>query len=148
MPAGRHRATGTGAGRGHVLVSMDQRDTAGYGGCGLALAGAVTALLVWSASRRTDRHMGGGFEGTGRDLSVLWTELPLVLLAGALVPSAAWLLALRLLKGRGPAGARVPAAAVCAAGVLALSAWGLHSWANPDLGTVRLSGSVGSDLHL
>ncbi|MGW4234025.1 hypothetical protein ACWEF9_32990 [Streptomyces sp. NPDC004980] len=129
---------------------MDQRDTAGYGGCGLALAGTLTALFVWSTSRRTDRHMGGAFEGAGQDFSVLWTELPLVLLAGALLPSAVWLLTLRLLNGRGPAGTRVLVAAVCAAGVLVLSAWGLHSWANPAPGPdlMMLPGTVGSDLHL
>ncbi|MFE7750970.1 hypothetical protein [Streptomyces sp. NPDC057428] len=118
---------------------MEQRDTAGYGGCGLALAGAVTALLVWSTSRRTRLHMGGTFEGEGQDLSVLWTELPLLLLAGAVVPSAVWLLALRLMHGRGQLGMRVMVAAVCAAGVLVLSAWALHSWANPAPDLVRLS---------
>ena len=69
-----------------VLTRMGHRDAAGYGGCATAALGAVTALYVWGASRRTRLHMGSGFEGQGGDLSVLWTELPLVLLAGALIP--------------------------------------------------------------
>ncbi|MFJ8882519.1 hypothetical protein ACIRJR_03800 [Streptomyces sp. NPDC102402] len=131
---------------------MEQRDAAGYGGCATAALGAVTALYVWGSSRRTGVHMGRGFEGEGQDLSVLWTELPLVLLAGALVPPAAWLLALRLLRGRGAPRFRVLTAAVCAAGVLALSVWALHGWANPqDPDRAGLSGSPGagpSDLDL
>ncbi|MFF2134985.1 hypothetical protein [Streptomyces sp. NPDC058193] len=128
---------------------MDQRDTAGYGGCAAAALGAVTALYVWGSSHRTGVHLGMGFEGHGRDLSVLWTELPLVLLAGALVPPVSWLLTLRLLRGRARQRSRVLVAAVCTAGVLALSTWGLHTWSNPrDPDHVRLSGTAVSDLDL
>ncbi|WP_406463242.1 hypothetical protein OHB07_17820 [Streptomyces sp. NBC_00111] len=126
---------------------MEQRDAAGYGGCAAAALGAVTALYVWGSSHRTGVHLGTGFEGQGRDLSVLWTELPLVLLAGTLVPPVSWLLTLRLLGGRARPRCRVLVAAVCTAGVLALSAWGLHAWSNPhDPDRVRLSGTVVSDL--
>lgn len=91
--------------------------------------------------------MGGGFEGEGTDLSVLWTELPLVLLAGALIPPAAWLLTLRLLRGRTPLRTRALVAAVCTAGVLAVSVWALHTWANPHHPDhIRLSGALASDL--
>ena len=128
------------------MVRMEQRDTAGYGGCALAALGTLTALFVWSSSRRTGRHVMGGFEGEGQDLSVLWTELPLTALAGAVIPSAVWLLTLRLLRGRGPHRTHVLIASVCAAGALALSAWGLHTWANPAPPTVRLSGIPASDL--
>ncbi|WP_181011335.1 hypothetical protein [Streptomyces sp. SM10] len=125
---------------------MRQRDAAGYGGCATAVLGAVTALSVWGSSRRTRVHMGGGFEGQGGDLSVLWTELPLVVLAGALVPPAAWLLTLRLLRGHRALRFRVLAAAVGAAGVLALSAWALHGWANPQgPDRARLSGALAPD---
>ncbi len=118
------------------------------GGCALALLGTLTTLFIWSASRRTGRHLGGGFEGEGRDLSVLWTELPLTLLAGALIPSTAWLLTLRLPGGHGRRGSRVVLASACAAGALALSAWGLHTWANPDPApsALRLSGAPASEL--
>ncbi|WP_326698345.1 hypothetical protein OG909_14045 [Streptomyces sp. NBC_01754] len=125
---------------------MSQQDTAGLGGCASAGLGAVTALLLWSASRRTHGHMAGGFEGEGRKISVLWTELPLVVLAGALVPTLVWLLALRLLGGHGRRPVRVLAAVVCAAVALALSAWCLHNWANPARDTVRLSDRTASDL--
>ncbi|MFE4453509.1 hypothetical protein [Streptomyces sp. NPDC056796] len=126
---------------------MEQRDAAGYGGCAAAALGAVTALYVWGSSRRTGLHMGTGLEGNGRDLSVLFTELPLVLLAGALIPPVSWLLTLRLLRGRGALRSRALVAAVCTAGVLAMATWGLHSWANPhDPDRVRLSGVLVSDL--
>ncbi|MFJ8754008.1 hypothetical protein ACIREO_32485 [Streptomyces sp. NPDC102441] len=120
---------------------------AGYGGCATAALGAATALYVWGSSRRTGLHMGAGLEGHGRDLSVLWTELPLVLSAGALIPPLTWLLTLRLLRGRRSPGLRALVAGTCTAGVLALSTWGLHTWANPyDPENVRLSGALVSDL--
>ncbi|MFJ8863551.1 hypothetical protein ACIRD8_34690 [Streptomyces sp. NPDC102451] len=126
---------------------MEQRDAAGYGGCATAALGAATALFVWGSSRRTGIHMGGGFEGEGADISVLWTEMPLVLLAGALIPPVTWLLTLRLLRGRGPLRARVLVAAACTAGVLVASTWALHTWSNPyDPDSVRLSGVLLSDL--
>ncbi|MEU1216509.1 hypothetical protein ACFYSH_26450 [Streptomyces sp. NPDC005791] len=126
---------------------MEQRDAAGYGGCATAAIGAAVAVYVWASSRRTGLNMGMGFEGHSRDLSVLWTELPLVLLAGALIPPLAWLLPLRLLRGRGTLRARVLVAAVCTAGFVALSAWALHTWANPHHPDhIRLSGALASDL--
>ncbi|MFJ4842133.1 hypothetical protein [Streptomyces sp. NPDC088746] len=91
--------------------------------------------------------MGTGLEGHGRDLSVLWTELPLVLLAGALIPPLTWLLTLRLLRGPRSLRSRALVAGVCTAAVLALSAWGLHAWANPHHpDRIRLSGPLPSDL--
>lgn len=126
---------------------MEQRDAAGYGGCAAAALGAATALYVWGASGRTQRHLGAGFEGQGRDLSVLWTELPLILLAGILIPPAVWVLTFRLLRGRGALRSRVLIAAVCTAGVFAASTWGLHTWANPhNPDHIRLSGALVSDL--
>ncbi|MFE9722330.1 hypothetical protein ACFYQ5_01635 [Streptomyces sp. NPDC005794] len=126
---------------------MEQRDAAGYGGCAAAALGAGIALYIWGSSLRTGLHMGMGFEGQARDLSVLWTELPLVLLAGALIPPVAWLLPLRLLRGRGSLRARVLVAAVCTASFLAVSAWGLHAWTNPHHPDhIRLSGVLASDL--
>ncbi|MFE3517734.1 hypothetical protein [Streptomyces sp. NPDC059166] len=128
---------------------MEQRDVTGYGGCAAALSGVVTALYVWGSSRRTRVHAGAGFEGQGRDLSALFTDLPLVLLAGLLIPTAAWLLTLRLLSRPGAPPVRVALAAVCTAGVLVMSAWALHSWANPhDPDHIRLSGPAASDLGL
>ncbi|MGW0711010.1 hypothetical protein ACWD4G_34495 [Streptomyces sp. NPDC002643] len=62
------------------------------GGCALSVVGALTATLIWSSSARTRRHLRGGFEGEGMDYTVLVTELPLVLAAGAAVPALACLL--------------------------------------------------------
>ncbi|MFC8276750.1 hypothetical protein ACFUJR_30330 [Streptomyces sp. NPDC057271] len=64
----------------------------------------------------------GGFEGHARDLSVVFVDLPLILL-GALVPFSSWALAI----------GRVPpwAAGVAALAVLALWVWGLTEWWTP-----------------
>ncbi|WP_020134450.1 hypothetical protein [Streptomyces sp. 351MFTsu5.1] len=56
------------------------------GGCALSAAGATAAPLLWLSLPRTGRHLGGGFENEGMDLTVLLTELPLVILAGAFLP--------------------------------------------------------------
>ncbi|MFC4466193.1 hypothetical protein ACFPH6_16950 [Streptomyces xiangluensis] len=73
---------------------------ASCGGCVLAAAGASVAALVWASSERTQRHMGGGFEGEGTDYSVLLTELPLVVAAGAALPALACALLIRLVCRR------------------------------------------------
>ncbi|WP_316959692.1 hypothetical protein [Streptomyces sp. TRM68367] len=62
------------------------------GGCLVSLVGTLTAVFAWASSARTERHMGGGFEGEGTDYSVLCTELPLVVVGGAVVPVLGWLL--------------------------------------------------------
>ncbi|MFD5589937.1 hypothetical protein [Streptomyces griseorubiginosus] len=56
------------------------------GGCALSAAGATAAPLLWLSMPRTERHLGSGFENEGMDLTVMLTELPLVILAGALLP--------------------------------------------------------------
>lgn len=128
---------------------MDQKDTrrtAGHGAWIPAVPSVVIALAVWGSSRRTDIHMGGGFEGQGEDVSVLWTELPLVLLAAALIPMAFWLLAVRVFRDRVPGGYLPLAAALFAVGVTLLFAVALYSWADQlDPEHVR---SLGSHLHL
>jgi len=70
------------------------------GGCLLSAAGATTATLVWASSGRTRRHMGGCFDGEGTDYTAVLTELPLVALAGALVPALVCLLLAYLLGRR------------------------------------------------
>ncbi|MGW0732196.1 hypothetical protein [Streptomyces sp. NPDC002851] len=60
--------------------------------------GAVSAVTLWGVSGRTRVHLGGGFEGNGTDFSVLWTELPLVAVAGAVLPVVGLVLGLRLLR--------------------------------------------------
>ncbi|MFE2281573.1 hypothetical protein ACFXAE_30945 [Streptomyces sp. NPDC059454] len=88
----------------------------------LAASGAVVAVLAWAPKARVSIH--GGFEGMHRDLSVLYVDLPLIAVGGALVPLAAWLLVLRTLR-------RPWLAAVIAAGTLALGIWSLLSWWTP-----------------
>ncbi|MFF8033771.1 MULTISPECIES: hypothetical protein [unclassified Streptomyces] len=88
----------------------------------LAAAGAVAAVLAWAPKARGSVH--GGFEGMHRDLSVLYVDLPLIAVGGALLPFTAWLLVLRTLR-------RPWLAAVIAAGMLALGIWGLLSWWTP-----------------
>ncbi|MER7489044.1 hypothetical protein ABTY20_24655 [Streptomyces sp. NPDC126497] len=95
----------------------------GCAGILLAAFGAVVAVLAWAPRARVSVH--GGFEGMHRDLSVLYVDLPLVAAGGALVPLAAWLLALRALR-------RPWLAAAVAAGALALGVWGLLSWWTPS----------------
>jgi hypothetical protein len=66
----------------------------------LSAAGAVAATLVWFSTDRTQVHLGGGFENEGMDLGVLVTELPLVFVAGAVLPVLVYALLVWLLGGR------------------------------------------------
>ncbi|MFF7279625.1 hypothetical protein [Streptomyces griseorubiginosus] len=70
------------------------------GGCALSAAGAIGAPSLWLSLPRTRRHLGGGFENEGMDWTVLLTELPFVVLGGALLPLLALTLLVRL-TGRG-----------------------------------------------
>ncbi|MFG2464951.1 hypothetical protein ACGFXB_05690 [Streptomyces canus] len=72
------------------------------GGCALSAAGATAAPLLWLSMSRTRRHLGGGFENEGMDLSVLFTELPFVLLGGAFLPLLVLTLLVRLTGRRRP----------------------------------------------
>ncbi|MFF4059335.1 hypothetical protein ACFYZ8_21685 [Streptomyces sp. NPDC001668] len=66
------------------------------GGCALSVAGAIGAPSLWLSLPRTRRHLGGGFENEGMDWTVLLTELPFVVLGGALLPLLALTLLVRL----------------------------------------------------
>ncbi|MFI8947540.1 hypothetical protein ACIGO6_13595 [Streptomyces sp. NPDC053750] len=100
---------------------MDHR-TRGCAGCLAGVIGASTALLTWAPLARVS--VTGGFEQEHRDLSVLYVDLPLVALGGALVPVVAWTLGLRLLG-------RPWAAALVAVAALGLGVWGLTAWWTP-----------------
>ncbi|MEV1062667.1 hypothetical protein [Streptomyces sp. NPDC050263] len=76
------------------------RNAVTCGGCVLSVAGALTATSVWLASTPTRIRLGRGFENEGMDLTVLFTELPLVFLAGATLPALAYAFLARLLGGR------------------------------------------------
>lgn len=83
--------------------------------------GAVTGLVIWVP--RAAFSIDGGFEAHARDLSVVFVDLPLILLGGVLLPFISWALAIR----------RVPpwAAAAVALAALALGGWGLTEWWTP-----------------
>lgn len=68
------------------------------GGCALSAAGATAAPLLWLSMPRTQRHLGAGFENEGMDYSVLLTELPLVILAGAFLPVLTLILLIRVFR--------------------------------------------------
>jgi hypothetical protein len=96
--------------------------TEGGAGCLLAGLGATAAPLVWAP--RAAVSIDGGFEGHARDLSVLFIDLPLIVLGGALVPLFAWALATRWVH-------RPWVAALAALATLALAVWGLTEWWTP-----------------
>ena len=95
------------------------RDAAG---CLLAGFGAVTAPLAWAP--RATISVNGGFEGHARDLSVLYIDLPLVVLGGALLPPLAWALTRRWTH-------RPWVATLASVVALALGLWGLTEWWTP-----------------
>ncbi|MPY65045.1 hypothetical protein [Streptomyces spongiae] len=103
---------------------MSSSSGTGTGGAGCLLAGlgAATAALAWAP--RAAISVDGGFEGHARDLSVLFVDLPLVLLGGALVPLLAWALTTRWVG-------RPWVAVVAAVAALALGVWGLLEWWTP-----------------
>ena len=70
------------------------------GGCVLSAVGAIGAPSLWLSLPRTRRHLGGGFENEGMDWTVLLTELPFVVLGGALLPLLALTVVMRVV-GRG-----------------------------------------------
>ncbi|MET7692739.1 hypothetical protein ABZT06_33045 [Streptomyces sp. NPDC005483] len=72
------------------------------GGCALSAAGATAAPSLWLSMPRTQRHLGGGFENEGMDLTVLFTELPLVILGGAFLPLLVFTALVRLTARRRP----------------------------------------------
>jgi hypothetical protein len=72
------------------------------GGCALSAAGAIGAPSLWLSLPRTRRHLSGGFENEGMDWTVLLTELPFVVLGGALLPLLALTLVMRLVRLVGP----------------------------------------------
>ncbi|GHB51232.1 hypothetical protein GCM10010347_21230 [Streptomyces cirratus] len=88
----------------------------------LAGLGATIAALVWAP--RAAFSIDGGFEGHARDLSVVFVDLPLIVLGGALIPLVTWALTTRW-TGR-PGGAVLAAVVAYALGV-----WGLLEWWTP-----------------
>lgn len=94
------------------------------GGAGRLLGGlgAVTGALVWAP--RAAFSIDGGFEAHARDLSVIFVDLPLIVLGGTLVPLLTWSLTARWTG-------RPWLATLAAAAALALGIWGLLEWWTP-----------------
>ncbi|MGW7103093.1 hypothetical protein [Streptomyces sp. NPDC054838] len=84
--------------------------------------GAATAMVVWAP--RAAFSIDGGFEGHARDLSVLFVDLPLIVLGCTLVPFSVWSLTTRW-------GQRPWVAVFAAVGALALGTWGITEWWTP-----------------
>ncbi|WHM31732.1 hypothetical protein OH540_17415 [Streptomyces sp. BPPL-273] len=59
------------------------------------------AVWLWGASDRTQRHLGNKFENNGQDLDAALVELPLVVVAGMVLPGLLWGLGAWLLTRRG-----------------------------------------------
>lgn len=78
--------------------------------------------MVWVP--RAAFSIDGGFEGHARDLSVVFVDLPLIVLGGALVPLSVWTLTMRWTR-------RPWIGALAAVAALALGVWGLTEWWNP-----------------
>ena len=106
---------------GIATRAASARPRAGVGGL-LAGVGATSAALVWAP--RAEFSIDGGFEGHARDLSVVFVDLPLILLGGALTPFLAWALTMRWLH-------RPWVGALAATAALALGWWGLTEWWTP-----------------
>ncbi|MCJ0873187.1 hypothetical protein [Streptomyces sp. AP-93] len=88
----------------------------------LAGLGAVTGGIIWAS--RSAYALDGGFESEDQDLSVLFVDLPLILIGGVLIPAAAYAVA-RQRRGAG---------IVLALVATGLAAWGLMSWWTPQQG--------------
>ncbi|WP_338491630.1 hypothetical protein [Streptomyces sp. SJL17-4] len=129
-PDGVTEATPATEGSDERAVGGDSDDGPSQGavGCLLAVAGVTVAGVF--ALPRAAYSIDGGFEAHARDWSVILVEMPLILLAGLLVPPMTWAAATRWLR---------PWAAflVCAA-VVALGLWGVaavwHPRQGPDPG--------------
>lgn len=112
---------------GHMIgrnrsAASDPTSTSFGAGCFLAALGTATAGLAWAPKAKI--NITGGFENHARDLSVLYIDLPLVLLGGALVPVLTWTLTARWVH-------RPWVAGLAAVAALALGVWGLVEWWTP-----------------
>ncbi|MEU1279493.1 hypothetical protein [Streptomyces sp. NPDC005805] len=92
------------------------------GGCLFSGLGALAGLVVWVP--RAAFSIDGGFEAHARDLSVVYLDLPLILLGGTLMPAVVWLLTLRRSR-------RLWLAALVTSAALALGVWALTEWWMP-----------------
>ncbi|GAB3966342.1 hypothetical protein [Streptomyces sparsus] len=104
--------------------ATEQRD-AGIG-CLLGLAGAGTGFVTWLHGARPG--LRGDFEGENRDLSLLWVELPAMVLGVPAVALAVWALTRALLGDRLTPAGRATVAAVAGLTTLTLLGWACVTW--------------------
>lgn len=110
------------AGEDEGTTGANPNTGVGGAGCLLAGLGAAVAPVLWAPQAAVS--IDGGFEGHARDLSVLFIDLPLIVLGGALVPLCTWALATRW-------GQRPWVAVLVALASLAFAVWGLTEWWTP-----------------
>ncbi|MFK8843867.1 hypothetical protein [Streptomyces sp. Ac-502] len=106
-------------------------DAAGAG-CLLAFLGACVGFGVWLSGARAG--LGGGFEGE-REWSLLYAELPVMVLGVPALTLASWASVRAVMGGRG--GRRVRSAVSAGTAVVALVVLGLAClawWALRDAG--------------
>lgn len=99
-----------------------------FRGAGCALAGLGAVITAMLCAPRAAFSLHGGVEHHARDLSVIFVELPLVVLFGALLPVLAWWLTRLWVR-------RPWVAVVTAVAALALGVWGVLEWWTPRQGT-------------
>lgn len=95
------------------------------GGCLVAAVAAGVGFVVWLQGARP--ALRGSFEGE-RDWSLLYVELPLMLLGVPAMTLAAWALTGRVLGRRAGGAARTAASGGVAAVALAALAWICLAW--------------------
>ncbi|KAF4408235.1 hypothetical protein [Streptomyces lycii] len=92
----------------------------------MSLLAAFAGLGAWLSG--SGAHLRGGFEGEGRDLSVLYIELPLMVLGIPAAALAASLLAGAALGGRAGRRGRAAASGLAALVVAAVLTWVCAGW--------------------
>ncbi|MDK1472406.1 hypothetical protein QNO07_03020 [Streptomyces sp. 549] len=115
------------------MGSVGERDGGAGVGCLLALAGAGTGLVTWLHGARPG--LRGGFEGEGRNLSLLYVELPAMVLGVPAVALAVWALTRALLGDRLTPAARASTSAVAGLTALTLLGWACITWLDHATGS-------------
>ncbi|GAA3391404.1 hypothetical protein [Streptomyces roseoviridis] len=90
------------------------------------LGGFTTALVVWGIGATP--ALTGGFEGEGRDFSLVWIELPLMLLGIPALALGAW----ALLRRRSSA-----LLALAVVVTLVMAGWASEAWLRTRVPDVR-----------
>ncbi|MEV7427211.1 hypothetical protein [Streptomyces sp. NPDC091212] len=103
-------------------------ETRGWAAVFAVLGGATVGFVVWGLGAAPG--LRGDFEGEGKDFSLLWIELPLMLFGMPALALAVWALVAGVLRWR------EGVAALAVVGVLVLGAWGGTQWLESRTATV------------